>query len=180
MATSKISKCQLDIQGAMYSSSEGTSMILDTGCIKVMCSRTALQKVKNGLHSQNIEILSDASSFNIANGQEALAGSQRARHCSQIDFSITLVNVFTELLHIQGKASCSILEWFALSLEEGLIEDYPFQEFCAGRVRRPDSSCGRDIRRRRQLDAPSSLPATGSRSASFHSRPYQILGNKLR
>ena len=38
----------------------------DTGCTKAMRSRTALQKMKAGLHSQNIEILPDASAFNFA------------------------------------------------------------------------------------------------------------------
>ena len=38
-----------------------------------MCSRTALQKMKAGLHSQNIEIFPDASALNFANGQQALA-----------------------------------------------------------------------------------------------------------
>ena len=62
-----------DTKEATCSLSEDTSMILETGCTKAMCSRTALQNMKAGLHSQNIEILPDTSTFKFANGQQALA-----------------------------------------------------------------------------------------------------------
>ena len=59
----------------MRTSVENTSMILGTGCTKAMrsASRTAFHRIKARLHSQNIEILPDASTLNFANGQQALA-----------------------------------------------------------------------------------------------------------
>ena len=62
-----------DTQEATYLSSEDTSTILDTGRTKAMRSRTALQKMKAGLHSRNIETLPDVTTFNFANGGQALA-----------------------------------------------------------------------------------------------------------
>ena len=60
-------------QEAMFTSAEDTSMILDTGCTKAMKNRKVFHRAKAGLHGQNIEILPDASTFNFANGQQALA-----------------------------------------------------------------------------------------------------------
>ena len=63
MASSDDKKRLHDTQEAMCSSSQDTSVILDTECTKpkAMCSRTALHRMKATLHKQTIVILPDAS-----------------------------------------------------------------------------------------------------------------------
>ena len=51
-------------------------MILDTGCTKAMCSRHAFYYVKHSLSNgqvTRVDLLPDPSTFNFANGQQALA-----------------------------------------------------------------------------------------------------------
>ena len=50
---------------------DGTSMILDTGCTKAMCSRHAYLLMRQGLSEDRVELLPDSSTFNFANGQKA-------------------------------------------------------------------------------------------------------------
>ena len=58
---------------APHEGADATVMILDTACTKPICSRYAFRQLKQGLSDDQVELLPDASTFNFANGQEALA-----------------------------------------------------------------------------------------------------------
>ena len=61
--------CLKGAKGIQEEVEDGTSMILDTGCTKAMCSRHAYLLMRQGL----LELLPHSSTFNFANGQKALA-----------------------------------------------------------------------------------------------------------
>ena len=63
----------LKAKGIQEEVENGTSMILDTGCKKAMCSRHAYLLMRQGLSEDRVELLPDSSTFNFANGQKALA-----------------------------------------------------------------------------------------------------------
>ena len=65
--------CLKGTKGVQEEVEDGTSMILDTGCTKAMCSRHAYLLMRQGLSEDRVELLPDASAFNFANGQKALA-----------------------------------------------------------------------------------------------------------
>ena len=65
--------CLKGTKGVQEEVEDGTSMILDTGCTKAMCSRHAYLLMRQGLSEDRVELLPDASTFNFANGQKALA-----------------------------------------------------------------------------------------------------------
>ena len=65
--------CLKGTKGIQEEVEDGTSMILDTGCTKAMCSRHAYLLMRQGLSEDRVELLPDASAFNFANGQKALA-----------------------------------------------------------------------------------------------------------
>ena len=65
--------CLKGAKGIQEEVEDGTSMILDTGCTKAMCSRRAYLLMRQGLSEDRVELLPDSSTFNIANGQKALA-----------------------------------------------------------------------------------------------------------
>ena len=60
-------------KGVQEEVEDGTSMILDTGCTKAMCSRHAYLLMRQGLSEDRVELLPDSSTFNFANGQKSLA-----------------------------------------------------------------------------------------------------------
>ena len=62
--------CLKGAKGVQEEVEDGTSMILDTGCTKAMCSRHAYLL---GLSEDRVELLPDSSTFNFAKGQKALA-----------------------------------------------------------------------------------------------------------
>ena len=64
--------CLKGAKGVQEEVEDGTSMILDTGCTKAMCSRHAYLLMRQGLSEDRVE-LPDSSTFNFANGQKALA-----------------------------------------------------------------------------------------------------------
>ena len=59
-------------KGVQEEVEDGTSMILDTGCTKAMCSKHAYLLMRQGLSEDRLELLPDSSTFNFANGQKAL------------------------------------------------------------------------------------------------------------
>ena len=65
--------CLKGAKGVQEEVEDGTSMILDTGCTKAMCSRHAYLLMRQGLSEDRVELLPDSSTFNFANGQKALA-----------------------------------------------------------------------------------------------------------
>ena len=65
--------CLKGTKGIQEEVEDGTSMILDTGCAKAMCSRHAYLLMRQGLSEDRVELLPDSSTFNFANGQKALA-----------------------------------------------------------------------------------------------------------
>ena len=65
--------CLKGTKEALSEGSDGTVMILDTGCMKAMCSRYAFHHMKQGLSDDQVELSLDASTFNFSNGQQALA-----------------------------------------------------------------------------------------------------------
>ena len=65
--------CLKGAKGIQEEVEDGTSMILDTGCTKAMCSRHAYLLMRQGLSEDRVELLPDSSTFNFANGQKALA-----------------------------------------------------------------------------------------------------------
>ena len=65
--------CLKGAKGVQEEVEDGTSMILDTGCTKAMCSRHAYLLMRRGLSEDRVELLPDSSTFNFANGQKALA-----------------------------------------------------------------------------------------------------------
>ena len=65
--------CLKGAKGVQEEAEDGTSMILDTGCTKAMCSRHAYLLMREGLSEGQVELLPDSSTFNFANGQKALA-----------------------------------------------------------------------------------------------------------
>ena len=65
--------CLKGAKGIREEVEDGTSMILDTGCTKAMCSRHAYLLMRQGLSEDRVELLPDSSTFNFANGQKALA-----------------------------------------------------------------------------------------------------------
>ena len=65
--------CLKGTKGIQEEVEDGTSMILDTGCTKAMCSRHAYLLMRQGLSEDRVELLPDSSTFNFANGQKALA-----------------------------------------------------------------------------------------------------------
>ena len=65
--------CLKGTKGTQEEVEDGTSMILDTGCTKAMCSRHAYLLMRQGLSEDRVELLPDSSTFNFANGQKALA-----------------------------------------------------------------------------------------------------------
>ena len=65
--------CLKGTKGVQEEVEDGTSMILDTGCTKAMCSRHAYLLMRQGLSEDRVELLPDSSTFNFANGQKALA-----------------------------------------------------------------------------------------------------------
>ena len=74
IATSSQEWClKKEVQGE---DDEGTSMILDTGCTKAMCSRHAYLLMRQGLSEDQVELLPGPSAFNFANGQRALASEK--------------------------------------------------------------------------------------------------------
>ena len=76
--------CLKGTKGIQEEVEDGTSMILDTGCTKAMCSRHAYLLMRQGLSEDRVELLPDSSTFNFANGQKALARGSRMNHlCSQ-------------------------------------------------------------------------------------------------
>ena len=65
--------CLKGAKGVQEEVEDGTSMILDAGCTKAMCSRHAYLLMRQGLSDGQVELLPDSSTFNFANGQKALA-----------------------------------------------------------------------------------------------------------
>ena len=65
--------CFKGAKGVTEEVEDGTSMILDTGCTKAMCSRHAYLLMRQGLSEDRVELLPDSSTFNFANSQKALA-----------------------------------------------------------------------------------------------------------
>ena len=65
--------CLKGTKEALNGGSDGTVMILDTGCTKDMCSRHALHYMKQGLSDGQMQLLPEASTFNFARGQRALS-----------------------------------------------------------------------------------------------------------
>ena len=55
-------------EGIQEEVEDGTSMILDTGCTKAMCSRRAYLLMRQGLSEDRVELLPDSSTLNFANG----------------------------------------------------------------------------------------------------------------
>ena len=66
----------MSTKGVQEEVEDGTSMILDTGCTKAMCSRHAYLLMREGLSEGQVELLPDSSTFNFANGLKALAGEK--------------------------------------------------------------------------------------------------------
>ena len=73
MVSSNIEWCLKGAKEVQGEDDEGTSMILDTGCTKAMCSRHAYLLMRPGLSEGQVELLPDSGTFNFANGQRALA-----------------------------------------------------------------------------------------------------------
>ena len=73
MISSNKEWCFKGAKGVQEEVEDGTSMILDTGCTKAMCSRHAYLLMREGLSEGQVELLPDSSTFNFANGQKALA-----------------------------------------------------------------------------------------------------------
>ena len=65
--------CLKGAKGVQKEVEDGTSMILDTGCTKAMCSRHAYLLTREGRSEGQVEPLPDSSTFNFANGLKALA-----------------------------------------------------------------------------------------------------------
>ena len=74
------------LKKALTEGYDGTVMILDTGCAKAMCSRYAFQHMNQVLSDDQVELLPDASTFNFANGQQALAkrSAESGSHTSHL------------------------------------------------------------------------------------------------
>ena len=68
--------CLKGAKGVEEEVEDGTSMILDTGCTKAMCSKHAYLLMRRGLSEDRVELLPDSSTFNFANGQKALASEK--------------------------------------------------------------------------------------------------------
>ena len=60
--------CLKGAKGVQEEVEDGTSMILDTGCTKAMCSRHAYLLVREGLSDDRVELLPNSSTLNFANG----------------------------------------------------------------------------------------------------------------
>ena len=73
MISSNKEWCLKGNKGVQEEVEDGTSMILDTGCTKAMCSRHAYLLMREGLSEGQVELLPDSSTLNFANGQKALA-----------------------------------------------------------------------------------------------------------
>ena len=73
MISSNKEWCLKGAKGVQEEVEDGTSMILDTGCTKAMCSRHAYLLMREGLSEGQVKLLPDSSTFNFANGQKALA-----------------------------------------------------------------------------------------------------------
>ena len=73
MISSNTEWCLTGAKGVQEEVEDGTSMILDAGCTKAMCSRHAYLLMRQGLSEGQVELLPDSSTFNSANGQKALA-----------------------------------------------------------------------------------------------------------
>ena len=71
MISSNKEWCLKGAKGVQEEVEDGTSMILDTGCTKAMCSRHAYLLMRQGLSEGQVELLPDSSNFNFANGQKA-------------------------------------------------------------------------------------------------------------
>ena len=80
MISSNKEWCLKGAKGVQEEVEDGTSMILDTGCIKAMCSRHAYLLMRQGLSEGQVELLPDSSTFNFANGQKALAREREVRN----------------------------------------------------------------------------------------------------
>ena len=70
MISSNTEWCLKGAKGVQEEVEDGTSMILDTGCTKAMCSRHAYLMMRQGLSEGQVELLPDSSTFNFANGQK--------------------------------------------------------------------------------------------------------------
>ena len=83
MISSNKEWCLKGAKGVQEEVEDGTSMILDTGCTKAMCSRHAYLLMREGLSEGQVALLPDSSTSNFANGQKALAlGSLMSHLCS--------------------------------------------------------------------------------------------------
>ena len=64
--------CLKVTKGVQEEVEDGTSMILDTGCTKAMCSRHAYLLMRQGLSEDRVELLPDSSTFNFREWSEGL------------------------------------------------------------------------------------------------------------
>ena len=69
--------CLKGTKEALNEGSDGMVMILYTGCTKAMCSHSGFHHMKQGFSDDQVELLLDASTFNFAIGQQALARETR-------------------------------------------------------------------------------------------------------